>query len=71
MWIHESFTSYSENIFLDFYYGKEASADYVIGTRKNIQNDRPLIGHYNVNNEGSGDMYYKGANMLHTLRQLS
>ena len=70
MWIHESFTSYSENIFLDFYYGKEASADYVIGTRKNIQNDRPLIGHYNVNNEGSGDMYYKGANMLHTLRQL-
>ncbi|MUU78201.1 M1 family metallopeptidase [Winogradskyella endarachnes] len=70
MWIHEGFTSYSENLFLDYYYGKEASADYVIGTRKNIQNDRPLIGNYNVNNEGSGDMYYKGANMLHTLRQL-
>ncbi|AUC80972.1 M1 family metallopeptidase [Lacinutrix sp. Bg11-31] len=70
MWIHEGFTAYSENIFLDFYYGKEASADYVIGTRKNIQNDRPLIGQYNVNNEGSGDMYYKGANMLHTLRQM-
>ncbi len=70
MWIHEAFTSYSENLFLDYYYGKEASADYVIGTRRNIQNDRPLIGQYNVNNEGSGDMYYKGANMLHTLRQL-
>ena len=49
---------------------KKRSAEYVIGTRKNIQNDRPIIGHYNVNNEGSGDMYYKGANMLHTLRQL-
>lgn len=70
MWIHESFTSYSENLFLDYYYGKEAAAEYVIGKRKNIRNDRPLIGEYNVNNEGSGDMYYKGENMLHTLRQL-
>ena len=70
MWIHESFTAYSENLFLDYYYGKEASADYVIGTRNNIKNDKPIIGYYNVNKEGSGDMYYKGANMLHTLRQL-
>lgn len=70
MWIHESFTAYSENLFIDYFYGKEASAAYVIGTRKAIQNDIPIIGKYNVNNEGSGDMYYKGANMLHTLRQL-
>lgn len=70
MWIHESFTAYSENLFLDYYYGKEASAAYVIGTRKNVLNDKPIIGPYNVNKEGSGDMYYKGANMLHTLRQL-
>jgi aminopeptidase N len=70
MWIHESFTAYSENLFLDYYYGEQAAADYVIGTRANIRNDKPIIGQYNVNNEGSGDMYYKGANMLHTLRQL-
>ena len=70
MWIHESFTAYSENLFLDYYYGKKASAEYVIGTRRAIQNDKPIIGHYDVNNEGSGDMYYKGANMLHTIRQL-
>lgn len=70
MWIHEGFTAYSENLYLDYHFGKEASAEYVIGTRKNIQNDRPLIGYYNVNKEGSSDMYYKGANMLHTLRQL-
>ncbi len=70
MWIHEGFTAYSESLFLDYYYGKKASSDYVIGTRANIQNDKPLIGKYNVNNEGSSDMYYKGANMLHTLRQL-
>ncbi|MFD2541840.1 M1 family metallopeptidase [Lacinutrix gracilariae] len=70
MWIHESFTNYSENLFLDYYYGKESSAKYVIGTRNGIRNDRPIIGQYNVNHEGSGDMYNKGGNMLHTLRQL-
>ncbi|AIY14962.1 M1 family metallopeptidase [Cellulophaga baltica] len=70
MWIHESFTTYSENLFVDYYYGKEAAQDYVIGTRKLIQNDRPIIGAYHVNNEGSSDMYFKGANVLHTLRHV-
>jgi len=70
MWIHESFTAYSENLFLNYYYGPKAAAEYVIGTRQNIKNDQPIIGYYNVNNSGSGDMYYKGANMLHTLRQI-
>ena len=68
MWVHEGFTAYSENLFLDYFYGKDASAEYVIGTRKNIRNDKPIIGPYDVNVSGSGDMYYKGANVLHTLR---
>ena len=70
MWIHEGFTAYSENLYLDYFYGNKAAADYVIGTRMAIQNDRPIIGVYEVNQEGSTDMYYKGANILHTLRQL-
>jgi len=70
MWIHEGFTAYSENLFLDYYYGTKAASEYVIGTRSSIRNDKPIIGVYNVNSEGSSDMYYKGANMLHTLRQL-
>ncbi|SHG23177.1 Peptidase family M1 [Flavobacterium segetis] len=70
MWIHESFTNYSESLFVEFYYGKEAGNNYVRGLRKNIENDKPIIGQYEVNNEGSSDMYYKGGNMLHTLRQL-
>ena len=70
MWIHESFTAYSESLFLDYHFGTEASNAYVTGTRKKIQNDRPIIGDYNVNSSGSSDMYYKGANMLHTLRQI-
>ena len=70
MWVHEGFTAYSENLFVDYHYNKEAAADYVIGTRNNISNDRPIIGKYDVNHSGSGDMYYKGANMLHTIRHL-
>jgi len=70
MWIHESFTSYSENLFVEYYFGKEAGSEYVIGSRKSILNDKPLIGTYNVHHEGSADMYSKGANIIHTLRQL-
>jgi aminopeptidase N len=70
MWIHESFTMYSEGLFLEYYYGKQAGSEYLRGMRGNILNDKPIIGNYDVNNEGSSDMYYKGANMLHTLRQI-
>lgn len=71
MWIHEGFTAYSENLYLDFHFGKEAAAEYVIGTRRSVTNDRPLIGTYNANQRGSNDMYYKGANMLHTIRTIA
>jgi aminopeptidase N len=70
MWIHEGFTCYSESLFTEYWYGKEAGEDYVIGLRKNILNKEPIIGDYGVNNEGSSDMYYKGANLLHTIRTL-
>ncbi len=70
MWIHESFGAYSESLFTDYHYGKQAGNEYLIGTRANIRNNRPIIGFYNVNSEGSGDMYAKGANMLHTIRQI-
>lgn len=68
MWVHEGFTNYSETLFTEYYYGKEAGNDYCYGIRKNIRNDRTIIGPYGVNEEGSGDMYYKGANMLHSIR---
>jgi aminopeptidase N len=70
MWIHESFTTYSESLFIDYHFSTEEANQYVIGMRRAIKNDKPLIGTYGVNNEGSGDMYYKGSNMLHTLRQI-
>ncbi|HEY3430761.1 MAG TPA: M1 family metallopeptidase [Cyclobacteriaceae bacterium] len=70
MWIHEGFTMYSESLFIEHFYGKEAGAEYSRGVRFGISNQTPLIGNYGVNSEGSGDMYNKGNNMLHTLRQV-
>ena len=70
MWVHEAFGAYAENLYVEYYFGKKAGSEYVLGTRSLIRNDRPIVGYYNVNNEGSGDMYYKGSNMLHTLRQI-
>lgn len=69
MWIHESFTNYSENLFVEYHFSEKEAQDYVIGCRRLVNNDRPIIGPYNVNGRGSsGDMYYKGGNMLHSLR---
>jgi aminopeptidase N len=71
MWVHESFANYSENLYTECLTGsRRAGAEYVIGTRAAIQNDRPIVGAYGVQNQGSGDMYYKGGNMLHLIRQL-
>lgn len=70
MWIHEGFTNYSENLFVEYWFGKKEGEDYVIGSRKNIRNEGTIIGTYNSNREGSGDMYYKGGNMLHTIRNI-
>jgi aminopeptidase N len=70
MWIHEGFTTYSEALFVEYYNGKEAGAEYIRGLRKNIYNMRPIIANYGVNEDGPGDMYYKGANLLHMIRQI-
>jgi aminopeptidase N len=70
MWVHEGFTNYSETLFTDYVYGNEAGNAYVQGATKNIQNDIPIIGTYNVNKEGSGDMYPKAGIMIHMIRQI-
>jgi aminopeptidase N len=68
MYIHEGYTNYSETLFVDYMYGKEAGNAYNYGIRRGIRNDRPIIARYDINEEGSGDMYPKAGNMLHTIR---
>jgi aminopeptidase N len=69
MWVHEGFTNYSETLYTEWLFGKQAGDEYNFGIRKNIRNDIPIIGQYGVNNEGSGDMYYKAGNMIHIIRK--
>ena len=70
MWIHEGFTTYSETVFIECIKGYDDAMKYINGQAKNVRNDKPIIGQYGVNNEGSGDMYYKGSLLLNTLRHI-
>jgi len=70
LWIHEGFTNYSETLFTEYHYGKNAATIYNKGLRNTIYNSTPIIGRYGVNNEGSSDMYNKGGNLIHTIRQI-
>lgn len=70
LWIHEGFTTYAESIYIECTQGKEAALSYLFGIRKNIKNERPMLGNYGVNHSGPSDIYYKGANLLATLRSI-
>lgn len=70
MWVHEGFTMYTEALYVECTKGRDAAEEYVVGIRRNILNDKPVIGPYHVNREGSGDMYPKGANLVHMVRHI-
>ena len=70
MWVHEGFCTYSEVLYVECMHGYDAMLSYVNNQKRSVRNDKPVIGHYHVNTEGSSDMYYKGSLMLHTLRSL-
>jgi aminopeptidase N len=70
MWVHEGITNYSESLFVECQNGKQAANEYTQGIRRGIRNDKPVIGPYGVNEEGSGDMYSKGSNIIHMVRQI-
>lgn len=71
MWIHEGFTTYSETVYVECRYGYDKAMQYINGQASNVENRKPVIGVFGVNKEGSGDMYYKGALMLNTLRHIT
>jgi aminopeptidase N len=70
MWIHESFTTYMESLYVEYRYGEKDARRYIGTQRKFIRNESPMLGPLDVNFDdfGSSDHYYKGAWMLHTLR---
>jgi len=71
MWIHESFTTYAESVYVECQFGYQKAQKYINGQKKLIANKKPVIGQFGVNfKTGNSDMYYKGALMLNTLRNV-
>lgn len=71
MWIHESFCTYSESVFVECKYGYESMLEYLRNQKFMINNRTPIQGIYGLNHEGNGgDMYYKGSWMIHTFRNV-
>ncbi len=70
MWIHESFTTYLESVFVEYTLGYDDALRYLRSQRPFIQNQQPILGPADVNWDdwNGSDHYYKGAWMLHTLR---
>ena len=67
-WLHEGFTTYTEALFVECAFGKEKAFQYTTGASANIRNDKPVIGEFGVNHEGSGDRYDKGSALVHMIR---
>lgn len=71
MWIHESFCTYSESVYVECRYGYDKMLEYLLYQRNFINNRSPIYGVYGMNHEGNGgDMYYKGSWMIHTFRNV-
>lgn len=71
MWLHESFTTYSEALYLEFYDGPERAQEYLNMQKEKIKNQVPMVGPKGVNYEHTDtDIYYKGTWVLHTLRSV-
>ena len=70
MWIHESFTTYMEALFVEYMSNYEDAERYLVGQRSYIRNVDPIVGPLGVNfgQWVGSDHYYKGAWFLHTLR---
>ena len=71
MWIHESFTTYMEALYVECTQSYEKSIQYLEKQKGSIRNKSPMIGIFNVNySHPDSDIYYKGTWMLHTLRNV-
>jgi aminopeptidase N len=70
LWVHEAFATYAEGLYVECRQGRTAGAAYLIGLRKGIRNTGPVVGPRGVAGWYNTDMYFKGANVLHTIRQL-
>lgn len=70
MWIHESFCTYTEAIYVECMYDYKTALRYINAKKNSVGNRFPIIGVYGVNKEGDHDMYTKGSLILNTFRSV-
>lgn len=70
MWIHEGFCTYGEALYVECMHGYKTAIKYLEAQQRGVDNKEAIIGQYNVNKEGSGDMYPKGSLLLNTIRSV-
>lgn len=73
MWLHESFTTYLESLYVEYHMDYAAAMRYLRFQRPFITNKNPIIGRRGFNwykKVSSTDQYYKGAWVLNTLRHM-
>jgi len=72
MWIHESFCTYTEALYVECKYNYTEAIRYLNFQKNFLDNRKPMVGPLEVNFEdfGGSDIYYKGAWVLQTLRSV-
>jgi aminopeptidase N len=71
-WIHEGFATYAEALYVNDTLGEDRYFDYMDELRARISNEQPLVAGTDLTaaDAYNGDIYHKGAWVLHTLRGL-
>jgi len=70
MWIHEGWTTYLEDLYVEHMFGREDALKYINGYKSKVRNREPIITQRGIHRSPSQDMYFKGALFLHTLRSV-
>jgi len=70
MWIHEGWTTYLEDLYVEYTFGKEDAVKYINAYKSKVRNQQPIITQRGIHRSPSQDMYFKGALFLHTLRSV-
>ena len=60
----------SESLYVEYWYGKDASIRYLNGYDSKVQNKDPIVTARGINATPPEDQYFKGALMLNTLRSV-
>lgn len=70
MWIHEGWTTYLEELYVEYHWGHADAVKYLNGLKPKIENRMPIVAERGVNATPPEDQYFKGALMLNTLRSV-